>query len=151
MNLRVVLLFVVLANFSLVGCEKWVNNQERIVMQNQVNYFEIPVDDLDRAIRFYQTVFGYVFQKTIIDGNQMALFPSNDQKGINGALAQGDSYKPSKHGVRIYFNVKSIDQTLEKVMALGGRVLYPKTAIGDLGFVAEIEDSEGNCIALHSH
>jgi predicted enzyme related to lactoylglutathione lyase len=42
------------------------------------------------------------------------------------------------------------DATLARAVAAGGSVLYPKTAIGTLGFVAEFEDSEGNCIALHS-
>ncbi|KPH56650.1 VOC family protein [Pseudoalteromonas porphyrae] len=119
-------------------------------MKNPVGYFEIPVNDLDRATRFYEVVFGYQFERTIIDGIEMGLFPSNHQaQGITGALVKGDTYVPGKEGSRLYFSTGNIDETLDKVLSLGGSVLYPKTSIGKLGWVAEFEDVEGNCIALH--
>jgi predicted enzyme related to lactoylglutathione lyase len=58
-----------------------------------VVYFEIPVNDIDRAMIFYQKVFGFQFERTSIDGNEMAMFPNvEDGFGISGALAKGDSY-----------------------------------------------------------
>ena len=120
-------------------------------MKNPVGYFEIPVNDLDRAVAFYEIVFGYQLERTLIDGHEMALFPSSDQAvGITGALVKGDSYIPGKAGSRLYFITENIDETLNMVLSQGGKVLYPKTSIGDLGWVAEFEDVEGNCIALHS-
>lgn len=120
-------------------------------INNPVGYFEIPVVDLERAVTFYKTVFGYEFELVEIDGNQMALFPKiSEASGITGALAKGDSYIPGKQGSRLYFSVESIETILHKAELSGGKLLYPKTSIGDLGFVAEFEDSEGNCIALHS-
>ncbi len=120
-------------------------------MKNPVCYFEIPVTDLERAITFYTAVFGYELEPVTIDGNDMALFPATDDtSGITGALAKGESYLPGKQGSRIYFSVTSIEDTLQKVQQVGGKVLYPKTAVGSLGSVAEFEDCEGNCIALHS-
>jgi uncharacterized protein len=120
-------------------------------MKNPVGYFEIPVDDLDRATRFYGEVFGYAFERATVDGNEMAWFPiDDDAPGISGALAKGESYTPSTQGTRVYFSTDNIDDVLAKAYACGGRTLYPKTAIGELGWVAEFEDSEGNCIALHS-
>ncbi len=120
-------------------------------MKNPVCYFEIPVTDLERAIAFYNAVFGYQFERTNIDGNEMALFPALDQaSGITGALAKGDSYVPGKQGSRIYFSVVSIEEVLQKVKLARGKVLYPETSVGAYGSVAEFEDSEGNCIALHS-
>ena len=120
-------------------------------MENPVGYFEIPVNDLERAVEFYEIVFGYQFTRTEIDGLEMALFPSNEKgEGVTGALVKGDSYVPSKEGSRLYFNSKDIERTLEKVLSQNGKILYPKTSIGELGWVAELEDSEGNCIALHS-
>lgn len=120
-------------------------------MKNPVCYFEIPVNDLERAIAFYTAVFSYKIERIELDGNEMALFPAFDEtSGITGALAKGESYVPGKQGSRIYFSVDSIEDTLQKVELIGGRVLYPKTAVGELGSVAEFEDSEGNCIALHS-
>jgi hypothetical protein len=119
-------------------------------MKNPVNSFEIPVDDLDRAARFYEAVFGCVLERAEVDGNEFAWFPiHNDAPGISGALAKGESYTPSTAGTRIYFSVDDIDATLQKVHTAGGKTMYPKTDIGDLGFVAEFEDSEGNRIALH--
>jgi hypothetical protein len=117
---------------------------------NPVVYFEIPVQDIDRAIHFYTAVFDFKFEKTTIDHYEMALFPFEaPQTGISGALAKGEVYKPTKEGVIIYFSTDDIEATLKKVLANNGKILYPKTSNGDLGFVAEFEDSEGNRIALH--
>ncbi|MCI4590709.1 hypothetical protein MOK15_11440 [Sphingobium sp. BYY-5] len=81
----------------------------------------------------------------------MALLPwSDDAPGASGALAKGDVYVPSKSGSILYFSVEDIDGALERAEAAGGCVLYPRKALGQAGFVAEIEDSEGNRIALHA-
>jgi uncharacterized protein len=120
-------------------------------MQNPVISFEIPVSDIDRAIRFYENVFGYEFERAMVDGNEMAWFPmAEDKPGISGALAKGDSYRPSIEGTLVYFRTDNIDDTLAKADSNGGKTLYPKTLVGELGWVAEFEDSEGNRIALHS-
>lgn len=112
-------------------------------------YFEIPVADLERAIAFYAQVFDCELERVVIDGHAMARFPPvSGARTITGALAQGDSYAPGKQGARIYFDTESIDATLRRVAQAGGRVLYPRASIGELGWVAEFEDSEGNCIAL---
>ncbi len=113
----------------------------------QVSYVEIPVTDLDRAIECYGDLFGVEFERVEIDGNEMALFP-DDPRGVNASLAKGDSYVPSIHGTRVYAEVTDIDGVLAKVIARGLAVLYPKTSIGELGHVAEFQDSEGNRIAL---
>ncbi|MGB1207308.1 MAG: VOC family protein [Chitinophagales bacterium] len=117
---------------------------------NPVVYFEIPVTDIARATKFYSSVFNFKFEKATIDKNEMALFPFTDSNlGISGALAKGEIYKPTKNGVVIYFRTDNIEKTLLLAIKEGGRMLYPKTSNGDLGFVAEFEDSEGNRIALH--
>jgi predicted enzyme related to lactoylglutathione lyase len=116
---------------------------------NPVVYFEIPVIDIDRATKFYSTVFNFKFDTTIIDNNEMALFPfTQEDSGISGALAKGEIYKPTKDGVLIYFNTVNIDETLRLANANGGQILYPKTDNG-IGHVAEFEDTEGNRIALY--
>ncbi|MBY0505926.1 MAG: VOC family protein [Bryobacteraceae bacterium] len=120
-------------------------------MTNPVVYFEIPVTDLGRAMRFYGAVFGFAFERESIDGNEMALFPLVEgAAGISGALAKGSIYVPSKTGSVIYFAVDDLAKTLARVNATGGKTLYPVTAIGANGSVAEFEDSEGNRVALHS-
>jgi predicted enzyme related to lactoylglutathione lyase len=120
-------------------------------MPNPATYFEIPVTDMDRAVRFYERVLGVDFERTEIDGHPMALFPfSPDAPGITGALALGRSYTPGPQGVRLYFSVTDIDATLARAVDNGGAVLYPRTSIGEHGFVAEFQDSEGNCIAIRA-
>lgn len=134
---------VFLRNFSRPG--------HPTLMSQPVGYFEIPVQDLNRAIQFYQATFGYTFTRTSIDGNEMALFPAiENAPGITGALAKGPTYVPSLTGSLVYFNTRDLDALLTRAQAQGGKVLYPKTSIGELGFVAEIQDSEGNRIGLHA-
>ena len=116
---------------------------------NPVVYFEIPVIDMDRATKFYSTVFNFKFDATIIDNNEMAIFPFTEENlGISGALAKGMIYKPTNDGVLIYFNTANIEKTLRLVNTNGGQILYPKTDNG-IGFVAEFNDTEGNRIALY--
>jgi uncharacterized protein len=117
---------------------------------NPVVYFEIPVLDLDRACEFYSKVFETTLTQDGVDGYQMAFFESFDASfGASGALVVGDVYIPSHQGCFLYFGVESIDETVARAIAHGGSVLYPKKSNGDLGSVAEIQDSEGNRIALH--
>ena len=117
---------------------------------NPVVYFEIPVLDLARASNFYSTVFETTFTQDVVDGYQMAFFESSGETfGAPGALVVGDVYIPSHQGCFVYFGVESIDETVARALECGGSVLYPKKSNGDLGFVAEIQDTEGNRIALH--
>lgn len=149
-------LFIVLFIYLLTSCgdssKSTVSQTEKDTMvkkSNPVVYFEIPVNDIDRAIQFYKTVFNFEFDKEIIDKNEMALFPfAEENSGISGALAKGEIYKPTKDGVVIYFKTENIDQTLKLATSNGGQILYPKTDNG-IGFVAEFEDTEGNRIALY--
>jgi uncharacterized protein len=119
-------------------------------MTNPVFHFEIPVTDMDRAVKFYEAVFSVKLTRRNVDGYDMAFFPRADGKpGASGALAKGDVYVPSKTGAILYFDVADIDETLLRAERQGAKVLYPKKDIGKGGFVAEIEDSEGNRIALN--
>lgn len=118
---------------------------------NPILYVEIPVTDLDRAMAFYEAVLGLDLERQTIDGYDMALFPFTEgAPGATGALAKGDIYKPSKDGAIVYFTVPDIDPVLERAKARGAAILYEKKNVGAFGFVAEIEDSEGNRIALHA-
>ena len=120
------------------------------MIMNPVVYFEIPVNVMERAITFYSAVFGFSFAKDIIDHNEMAFFPFEDgARGITGALAQGEIYIPTVQGILVYFGTNDIDSILQKAIEAGGEVLYPKTSNGELGYVAEFKDCEGNRIALH--
>ncbi|WP_065334979.1 VOC family protein [Tritonibacter mobilis] len=117
---------------------------------NIIAHVEIPVRDLERAMTFYSTVFEIAFSDiTSIHGNRMAFFPFTEgQDGASGALAEGEIYVPTHEGALLYFSVNDIDAVLQRATNLGQPILLAKTALVDGGFVAEIEDSEGNRIAV---
>lgn len=119
-------------------------------MEHPVFYFEMPVTDMERAIAFYQKLLDVQLTRETVDGYDMALFPFEEGKpGATGALAKGDVYRPSKDGAIVYFHVDDIKATVAKAQAMGRPVLYPIKNIGAAGLVAEIEDSEGNRLALN--
>lgn len=114
-----------------------------------VLYFEIPVTDMDRAVGFYEALLGVELERQVVDGYDMALFPfAEGSPGATGALAKGDVYRPSKDGAIVYFHVDDIRKAVAKAQAMGRPVLYPVKDIGAAGLVAEVEDSEGNRLAL---
>ncbi|MBY0422010.1 MAG: VOC family protein [Parvularculaceae bacterium] len=117
-------------------------------VSNPVAYVEIPVADMDRAVAFYETVFGADFTRETVDGYEMALFPYTEGAGgASAALAKGDVYVPAKTGPIIYLAVDDIDAALTRATARGAPILFEKKNVGH-AIIAEIEDSEGNRIAL---
>ncbi len=120
-------------------------------MANAINWFEIPVEDLDRAKSFYEKILGIEISLTEMGPNQMGWFPGNSEdRGATGTLMKAEGYVPSHEGTVVYFSVEDIENTLKSVNSEGGKTLMPKTSIGDYGFIAQFEDSEGNRAALHS-
>ena len=118
---------------------------------NPVNWFEIPVIDLQRAKSFYERLFGLSLTLEEMGPYKMAFFPmENDVYGATGSLMKADGYAPSNTGIVIYFSVESIEGTLDKVTKAGGKIIFPKMAIGQYGFIGRFEDTEGNRIGLHS-
>ena len=121
---------------------------------NMVSWFEIPVENMDRAVTFYQAVFGIELQIVNMGGEDMAWFPSEQgAPGAAGSLIKSQHRKPSMDGAAVYFNSPNGDVSVElgKVEAAGGKVLVPKTVISEeIGFFGSFADSEGNSIALFS-
>ncbi len=115
----------------------------------EVRYLEVPVTDIDRAVEFYEAVFEVELKRETVDGYVMAHFPSlGERVGADVTLAQGDVYVPSKSGAIVYFSVKDIDAVLSRATSRGAMILYEKKEVFPGAWVAEIEDSEGNRIAL---
>ncbi len=118
---------------------------------NPINWFEIPVNDMDRAKAFYQTVFELEIAVNEMGANLMGWFPAEQGvPGATGALVKGDGYNPSDDGSLVYFKVDSIEEALKRIEANGGKMRVPKTDIGEYGFFAHFEDCEGNRVALHA-
>jgi predicted enzyme related to lactoylglutathione lyase len=117
---------------------------------NPVNWFEIPVTDLARAKAFYTKVLAVEIVESEMGPNKMGSFPMDRETfGSAGALIQGDGYKPSHDGTLVYINGDAIEPALEAINASGGKTLLPRVSIGEHGFVAHFEDTEGNRVALH--
>ncbi len=119
-------------------------------LKNAINWFEIPVSDLERAIKFYEKVLDIQLKREKVDECELAIFPA-DEEAIAGALIKTDFLQPSEQGCLVYLNVEGMmDAVIERAQAQGSSVLLAKTHIGDPGYIAHINDSEGNKIALHS-
>lgn len=118
---------------------------------NPVNWFEIPTSDIERARAFYEHVLGVQLALHDLGQLKMAWFPmQQNAPGAAGSLVQAESYQPSHQGSLVYFSVEDIGAALARVEQKGGKVLGGKKSIGEYGFVAHFEDSEGNRVALHS-
>jgi predicted enzyme related to lactoylglutathione lyase len=119
-------------------------------MSHAINWFEIFVADLDRATRFYETALGVQLRRETFAGTQMSVFASGPD-GVGGALVQDPTRKPSAEGPLVYLNAGGkLDAVLGRVAAAKGAVVLPKTDIGEPGFIAIVQDSEGNRVGLHS-
>lgn len=117
-----------------------------------VGWFEIPAADMERAIKFYETVFDCKLDRNTMGDFDMAWFPWNEEvKGAGGSLVSHKMYTPSQEGVLVYFSSEDINTELSRVEDAGGVVLREKTEISpDIGYMAYFTDTEGNRIALHS-
>lgn len=117
----------------------------------RANWFELPVNDMDRAKQFYASIFNIQMADNMEMGSSlMSFFPfETDASGATGTLIKQESYIPSHEGTMVYFSVTEIDDILPKITNSGGKVLNEKMSIGEHGFVAHFEDSEGNRVALH--
>ncbi len=117
-----------------------------------LRWFEIPVADLDRAQRFYETLLACSLRREQMGPQSLAVFPYGDD-GVGGALLQsGTAPTPGIDGTLVYLNAEpSLDLVLSRAAELGARVLQPKTVLPrDIGAIAQIVDSEGNRIGLHA-
>lgn len=115
-----------------------------------VSWFEIPVLDMARAVRFYGHVCAVEFEVTETGEHAMAFFPSGDGQ-VGGALVAGPGCVPSGAGTLVYLNAgDDLERALAQVEEAGGRVVLGKTQLGDAGYFALFIDTEGNKLALHS-
>lgn len=118
-----------------------------------IEWFEIIVDDLPRAVPFYAHIFQVPLSISIHDKMEMAVFPYAENTA-GGALVSSQSYpcQTPKSGTKlmIYLGVKTINDALKRVEEVGGKVAFPCTSIGENGFIAGFYDLEENLICLHA-
>jgi uncharacterized protein len=127
------------------------NRQTKIM--KIVNWFQIPAIKLDRATKFYGDILNASFHEAEMHGCKHAFFARDtlETTTTGGEIIEEKSSKPSADGVRIYLNAPGgVDAVLARVEKAGGKIVLPKTSIGENGWIAIFQDTEGNHIGLHS-
>ncbi|ANS87554.1 hypothetical protein VSVS12_03854 [Vibrio scophthalmi] len=123
-------------------------------MSNPVCWFEIYVDDVERAKAFYQDVFNAVLEDIETpDGSniEMWAFGSDmESYGATGTIVKMPGMAAGGNSVIVYFSCEDCLNEEQKVVAAGGKVIQPKMSIGEHGRISLVSDTEGNIIGLHS-
>ena len=93
-------------------------------MKNPINWFEIPVNDLKRAQKFYEHVFQIEITLNEMDKLKMGWFPFDPEgSGATGTLIQAETYVPSYDGTMVYFSVDEINDILPRIKEAGGKII----------------------------
>jgi len=121
---------------------------------NPVVWFEIYVDDMSRARKFYETVLDIKFQDMQdpnAGGIEMASFDmKQDRPNASGALVHMEGFKAGGNSTIVYFDCRDCAVEESRVEAAGGKIFKKKMAIGEHGFISLCTDTEGNMFGLHS-
>ena len=119
--------------------------------ENAVRWFEIYVQDMARARRFYESVFGTRLEKLESGDLEMWAFPMSDSHpGASGALVRMPGVPSMPGGTLVYFGCDDCAVEGGRVTAAGGKIERDKMSIGQYGFIVLAVDTEGNMIGLHS-
>jgi hypothetical protein len=114
---------------------------------------EIPARNIERALRFYTTLFELEPVEIVDDGprRRATLVNTSDGGGTGISLNQTDNFEPGNNGVLVYLHVgEDLTDNLNRVEAAGGKIFEAKTSMGQAGYYATIEDTEGNVLDLYS-
>ena len=123
---------------------------------NPIVWFELYVQDMTRARKFYEAVFQHKLEPLAApegeaSGMEMLSFPMEmNAPGAGGVLVRMEGVAPGGGGTLVYFGCEDCAVEQSRVEAAGGQVRKPKFSIGQYGFCALVVDTEGNCIGLHS-
>ncbi len=121
-------------------------------MTVQVVWIKIPVKDIERALKFYTSLFGG--EPEIVDEGvrKTATIMNSEKFGVGFSLDQTDNFEPSDKGPLIYIWAEDddMDAAIAKVEPAGGKTVTPKTAMGQAGFYGLFQDTEGNVLAWYS-
>jgi len=112
-------------------------------MKHVIVHFEIPADDLDRAQKFYSELLGWRITRE--PGSEYYLIQTGEEGDLGGGMMK--RMHPQQTPVN-YIQVESVEEYSKKVVALGGQLIVPKTAVPTMGYFAQCFDTEGNVFAL---
>lgn len=121
-------------------------------IHHAINWFEIPVTNMERSIVFYEQLLGVRLRRETMTGTDLAIFPASDRDGVAGALMGVDQVAPGTNNAMVYLNAgPSLNAVLDKLAGLGGQLLMPRVDLpGDIGCFAHIADPDGQRIGLHA-
>lgn len=118
---------------------------------NPVGWFEIYVQDMDRARSFYESILDLKLDKLPNDAIEMWTFPMDaTTQGASGALVRAEGVVSGGNSTLVYFSCKDCAVEASRVEKAGGKLQRDKISIGEYGFVALAFDPDGNMIGLHS-
>ena len=118
---------------------------------NPVNWFEIYVQDMERAKAFYEAVLSTSFSRINSPSIEMWGFPSTTgDPGASGSLVKMPGFPSGGNSTLVYFRCDDCAIEGSRVVPAGGRIQRDKTAIGEYGFIVLAYDTEGNMFGLHS-
>ena len=119
--------------------------------RNPVGWFEIYVQDMNRARAFYEAVFQIQLQQLPSPVIKMWAFATRrEAPGCTGALVHMPGVESRMGGTIVYFSCTDCAIEAERASKSGGKIHKPKFSIGEYGFVSLVYDTEGNMIGLHS-
>ena len=118
---------------------------------NAIGWFEIYVQDMERARKFYEAVLARKLEKLEAGGLEMWSFSGDmESPGASGALVHMPGYPSGGNSTLVYFVCDDCATEEGRVVKAGGKVEKSKFSIGPYGFVALVYDTEGNMFGLHS-
>lgn len=118
---------------------------------NAINWFEIFVSNFDRARDFYEKALDTHLELVTGMGQPMGIFPHDPASGVGGCITASEEPVSAGTATRVYLNVEGkLDAVIARVPGCKGKVLQGRTSIAPHGFIALIEDTEGNQVGLHS-
>ncbi len=118
---------------------------------NPVGWFEIYVQDMERAKAFYECVFAVQLQKLESPDLEMWAFPMQENgPGAMGALVRMEDCPSGGNSTLVYFTCADCAIEAKRAKENGGQIFKDKFSIGQYGFISLVNDTEGNMIGLHS-
>jgi predicted enzyme related to lactoylglutathione lyase len=130
------------------------NGGERF-MDHTIVHFEIPADNVEKLAKFYEKLFAWKIIHSPVEGMDywvIQTVPTDDKgmpqrSGVNGGMFPRQPEQKDAKPVN-YITVENIDEYIEKVAPLGGKVLMPKQQVPTVGYIALAVDPEGNQFGL---
>jgi uncharacterized protein len=120
---------------------------------NKIVHFEIPFDDKEKSKEFYGKVFGWQFQEmpemnyTITRTVEVdKKFMPKESGAINGGMYKRD--EQSAKSPVLVIDVPSVDEHIKKIEEAGGKIIRPKVKVGEIGYYAQFQDTEGNILGI---